>query len=71
VRGPFASEAEFLEGTGHDSTPVAVADLLAWSPNGAFPLLPDARSQEVFMAVRSSPRLDLEDETLGVRGLRE
>ena len=71
VRGPFESEKAFLEGTRRESMPIRVQDLLDWSPNGALPLFPDATSLDVYLTLRAAPRLDLEDERMVVRGLRE
>lgn len=71
VRGPFTSEPDFLRGTSREASPIQVSDLLDWSPNGAFPLLPDAASLEVFLVLRSCPRLDADTPDLSVRGLRE
>lgn len=71
VRGPFTSEAEFHEGTRNDPAPIQVSELLQWSRNGAFPLLPNAKSLEVFLTLRAHPRLDKDAFDLSVRGLRE
>jgi hypothetical protein len=71
VRGPFESEKSFLDGVARAPMPIGVRDLLEWSPTGALPLFPDPTSLEVFLTIRSSPRLDRDDESLSVRGLRE
>lgn len=71
VRGPFSSETEFLQGKNEAPAPIQVSDLLEWSPNGTFPLLPDPMSLEIFLAIRASPRLDVDAPEFSVRGLRE
>lgn len=71
IRGPFASAAAFSESARQETIPVDVAALLSWSPGGAFPLLPDEASSEVFFAMRAQPRLDHDDDVFSVRGLRE
>lgn len=71
VRGPFISKQAFIESAGHPTISVPVSELLTWSSSGVFPLLADAASSEVFFKMRRQPRLDLEDDLLSVRGLRE
>jgi hypothetical protein len=55
--GPFASEAEFLGGSGELSE-VAADEFTSWSATAAFPLIPDPRSAEVFAQMKRSPRFD-------------
>lgn len=55
--GPFASEAEFLEGAGSLSV-VPAEEFVDWSEIAAFPLMRDAASGEIFMKMKQSPRFD-------------
>lgn len=57
ICGPFASEAEFLEGAGRLAR-VATDEFQSWSGNSAFPLIPDPESGEIFRQMKRSPRFD-------------
>lgn len=71
VRGPFTSQAEFIQGISNEPAPIQVSELLQWSRNGAFPLLPNPSSLDVFLTIRAHPRLDMDTTDFSVRGLRE
>lgn len=71
VRGPFESEKAFMDGAARSAMPIPVKELLEWSPSGALPLFPDPTSLEVYLTMRSSPRLDQDDSAMSIRGLRE
>ena len=55
--GPFASEAEFLQGA-NDLIAVPAEKFVDWSKIAAFPLMRDALSGDVFMQMKRSPRFD-------------
>ncbi|RQP13349.1 MAG: hypothetical protein EAS51_00085 [Microbacteriaceae bacterium] len=55
--GPFSSEAEFLRGA-DDVAEVEATEFLSWASTAAFPLIPDAKSAEVFAQMKRSPRFD-------------
>lgn len=55
--GPFASEDEFVRGSG-DLSEVGADEFLSWSSTAAFPLIPDPKSSEVFVQMKKSPRFD-------------
>lgn len=55
--GPFASEAEFIAGAS-DLATFDLEEFVSWSGNAAIPLIPDAKSGEVFRQMKKSPRFD-------------
>lgn len=55
--GPFASEAEFLDGA-RNLISVPAEDFVDWSEIAAFPLMRNATSGEIFMTMKRSPRFD-------------
>jgi hypothetical protein len=63
LRGPFAGLRQFEEGTKKAPARFAVSDVLSWTDTAAFPLLPTEESLEVFVQLRKSLRLDLDDGT--------
>lgn len=59
VRGPYASLPAYLEGIGAaDIARFPAAEFRTWATGAAFPLLPSARSGEVFLKLRAHPRFD-------------
>lgn len=70
ISGPFASEQEFVQG--RDETGViSLAALEAGSSTLAVPQLPDARSAEILVQLRSAPRLDVRRDGWDFRPVRE
>ncbi|MDP3950531.1 Eco57I restriction-modification methylase domain-containing protein [Microbacterium sp.] len=57
LQGPYASRAEFLDGTAHPSNAASfpAAQVANWTGTAAIPLLPDAESLPVFAQLRSHP----------------
>ena len=55
--GPFHSAEEFEKGKDQLTT-VKSSDFATWSSTYAFPWLPDAKSVEIFLALRRHPRFD-------------
>lgn len=71
LRGPFPSLAAYRTGVAADTVGVGVDALLEWSEAAAFPQLPSAEAQAVFLTIREHPRLDSDAPGWSVRGLRE
>ena len=59
LRGPFASEAEFLQEVKKPAVIFDRNDVLAWNDTASLPLLPDSASVAVFAQLRNAPRLDM------------
>jgi hypothetical protein len=59
LSGPFANYAAYLAALRRLSrAEFSADDLLNWSSGASFPMLPSARSAEVFLKLRAHPRLD-------------
>lgn len=58
LRGPYASLGAFQRGVSEPAAVVQAADLRRWSEAAALPLLPTAKSGEVFAKLRRHPRMD-------------
>lgn len=58
LRGPFATRGAFERGVSEPAAVVQAADLRSWSEAAALPLLPTAKSGEVFAKLRRHPRMD-------------
>lgn len=58
LRGPYPSLAAYTSGVDEKPAEIAVTDFLSWSEGASFPLLPTARSVEIFIKLRQHPRLD-------------
>lgn len=59
LSGPFANYAAFIAALRKLSkAEFSAADLTNWSTGASFPMLPSARSAEVFLKLRAHPRLD-------------
>lgn len=58
MRGPYPSLVAYRAGMLDKPGEVAAADLKSWSDGASFPLLPSAESVDVFLKLRSHPRLD-------------
>jgi len=71
MRGPFHSMTAYRSGLTSPSGVLGVDDLLVWSESLAIPQLSDAKSMEIFLAMRKFPRLDQDSNGWSVRGLRE
>jgi hypothetical protein len=61
VFGPFSSLARFRRGVEQEPVQFTVAQLLSWSETASFPLLPSPEAAGVFLQLRRSPRLELDD----------
>ncbi len=59
--GPYASKVKFLEGIEKEAAAFHSSDLLSWNDSAALPLLPTEESIGVFVQLRKSPRLDLNE----------
>jgi hypothetical protein len=64
--GPFASEAEFIQGS-NDFAEFARSSVLSWTPTAAIPLIPDSASAGVFEKMKESPSFDHVDDTWSFR----
>ena len=58
MRGPFFSLAEYQRGIRQAPHQIPAAGFASWADGAAFPLLPHADSLDVFLKLRSYPRLD-------------
>lgn len=61
LRGPFATPAAFYAGHNRPAARFTPAEVLSWTDTASLPLLPTEQSIEVFVQLRRSPRLDLND----------
>ncbi len=61
VRGPYASPDRYHVGATAQPHRLRVRELLTWTDTAALPVLPAEESIEVFLQLRISPRLDLDD----------
>jgi len=61
VRGPYASFDRYQAGAAAQPHRLALRELLTWTDTAALPVLPAEDSIEVFLQLRKSPRLDLND----------
>lgn len=61
LQGPFTSRERFDLGRQRESLSFPVKEALAWTDTASLPLLPDEEALEVFIVLRRSPRLDLDD----------
>ncbi len=71
LRGPYPSLAAYTSGVDEKPAEIAVADFLSWSEGASFPLLPTARSVEIFIKLRQHPRLDSAGDDWRPRPVRE
>ena len=69
LRGPYASEAAFLEGANAAPAAFDREDVLAWNDTASLPLLPDPDSVAVFAQLRRAPRLDRNENGTGGGGV--
>ncbi|WP_433030441.1 Eco57I restriction-modification methylase domain-containing protein [Actinomycetospora sp. CA-053990] len=70
-RGPFSSYADFQHGVLKERVSVVASDFLTWSDEAAFPALPSADAANLFLKIRSHPRLDATERRRRVRPTRE
>lgn len=68
--GPF-NNAEQLARADEMLAEVDAAEFATWSANLAFPLIPDAKSAEVFRLMKKQPRFDRADPVWAFRPFRE
>jgi hypothetical protein len=61
LRGPYPSEERYDKGKVKEPLRFAVRDVLSWTDTAALPLLPTEQSGDVFLQLRRSPRLDLNE----------
>lgn len=61
LRGPYANEERFRHGIAKDASRTSGAAIESWNETASFPLLPSDESVDVFLKLRRSPRLDLDD----------
>lgn len=59
LRGPYASLASWESGRSRPSHRFAATAVLGWTSSAALPMLPTEESASVFVQMRRSPRLDL------------
>ena len=72
LSGPFANYASYLAALRKLSrAEFTAADLMSWSTGASFPMLPSARSAEVFLKLRAHPRLDSKEFSWRARPMRE
>ncbi len=62
LRGPYASQATFVDGVMRPAAAFEHGQVLAWNDSASLPLLPSENSAEVFAQIRKAPRLDLNEE---------
>lgn len=67
--GPF-SNAEQLSDAAEKLANVNAEEFLSWSNTAAFPLIPDAKSAEVFRLMKKQPRFDRADDTWAFRPIQ-
>ncbi len=58
MKGPFASWQAFAAGARRRPAEFDAGELRSWSQGAALPLLPSARSVDIFLKLRAHPRLD-------------
>ncbi len=58
MRGPYFSLDEYQRGVHRPPHRLPASDFMGWADGAAFPLLPHADSLDVFLKLRSHPRLD-------------
>jgi hypothetical protein len=58
TQGPYASATAYQAGFTLPTTEFDASEFRTWTTGAAFPMLPDARSGEVFLKMRRHPRLD-------------
>lgn len=63
LRGPYANEERFHHGVAREGSKTTGAAIESWNDTASFPLLPSDESVDVFLKLRRSPRLDLDDGT--------
>lgn len=68
LRGPYASEAVFLENKARRPTTFKRRDVLDWNDSASLPLLPHPDSAAVFAQLRNAPRLDTNSNVTGGGG---
>lgn len=61
MRGPYASLPAFVAGNAQPAVAIPAEDFSTWSDAASFPLLPSQQSLEVFLKLRTHPRLDGSD----------
>lgn len=61
LRGPYPNEERFRHGISREGSRTSGAAIQSWNDTASFPLLPGDESVEVFLKLRRSPRLDLDD----------
>jgi hypothetical protein len=61
LKGPYVSRAAFATAPAAAAQRFARADVKAWNDSASLPLLPTAESLDVFLQLRKSPRVDLND----------
>jgi hypothetical protein len=59
MRGPYFSRAEYEHGVTRPPRQLPAGDFTEWADGAPFPLLPHADSLDVFLKLRSHPRLDM------------
>jgi len=57
LRGPYPSHASYEAGIKDDTLDFATEEFLSWTATASFPLLPSPEAAEVFVKLRSHPRL--------------
>jgi hypothetical protein len=61
MRGPYFSLQEYKSGVNRPTCQLLAHEFTTWVDGAAFPLMPHANSLEVFLKLRSHPRLDTQD----------
>ena len=59
LRGPYATEATFLEGVSREPSIFSSTDVRKWNDSVSLPLLPNEEAVDVFAQLRKAARLDL------------
>lgn len=61
LRGPYSNRDRYLGGIAREPAVFYGADIQRWNDTASLPLLPTDESVDVFVQLRKSPRLDLDD----------
>lgn len=63
LKGPYASRGAFVAASSDAGHRLSRSEVQDWNDSASLPLLPTAASLDVFLQLRKSPRLDLNDKS--------
>jgi hypothetical protein len=71
LAGPFASRSEFESSTARKRALFPAQQFRTWGTGGSFPILSTAEDGDLYLQLRSHPRLDADVDAWRARGVRE